>query len=75
MHGIQKSTGPASPLSRASAAIEGLCAPVRNSEVTLSAMDPPSLRGGPSGYAGGGPSGDTRTASKYVRLCVPVQRL
>ncbi|BCL30876.1 hypothetical protein GCM10017557_57350 [Streptomyces aurantiacus] len=64
---MQKSSGPASPLSRASAAIEGLCAPVRNSEVTLSAMDPPSLRGGPSG--------DTRAASKYGRLCVSVQRL
>ncbi|GAA4292778.1 hypothetical protein GCM10023086_02980 [Streptomyces venetus] len=40
---MQKSTGPApSPPSRVNAAIEGLCAAVlRNSEVTLSAMEPP----------------------------------
>ncbi|GAB3167368.1 hypothetical protein GCM10027162_03260 [Streptomyces incanus] len=49
MHGIQKSTGPAPSLSRASAAMEGLCAAVlRNNEVTLSAMEPPCTAG-PSG--------------------------
>ncbi|GHH83505.1 hypothetical protein GCM10017771_10270 [Streptomyces capitiformicae] len=50
---MQKSTGPTpSPPSRASAAIEGLCAAVlRNNEVTLSAMEPP---------LGGGPAGDDR---------------
>ncbi|BFO21179.1 hypothetical protein SHKM778_75670 [Streptomyces sp. KM77-8] len=43
---MQKSTGPAPSLSRASAAIDGLCAALlRNNEVTLSAMEPPCVTG------------------------------
>ncbi len=53
LHGIQKSTGPApSPPSRVRAAIDGLWAAVlRNSDVTLSAMEPP-YEAGPLGTAG-----------------------
>ncbi len=48
LQGMQKSTGPAPSLSRVSAAIDGLCAVVlRNSEVTLSAMEPPCAAGPP----------------------------
>ncbi|GGV13786.1 hypothetical protein GCM10010293_05570 [Streptomyces griseoflavus] len=48
LQGMQKSTGPAPSLSRASAAIDGLWAAVlRNNEVTLSAMEPPCTAGPP----------------------------
>ena len=59
LQGIQKSTGPApSPPSRVSAAIDGLCAAVlRNSEVTLSAMEPPY---------GAGPVGTDRARRHWV---------
>ncbi|GAA3853275.1 hypothetical protein GCM10023084_04340 [Streptomyces lacrimifluminis] len=79
MHGIQKSTGPVPSLSRASAAIEGLCAAVlRKSEVTLSAMEPPYVAD-PLGRTGpptlGGPRGGARAAPEYGWLWVAVQPL
>lgn len=44
LHGIQKSTGPVPSLSRANAAIDGLCAAVlRNSEVTLESANGTSV--------------------------------
>ncbi|GAA3854588.1 hypothetical protein GCM10022207_17270 [Streptomyces lannensis] len=69
---MQKSTGPVpSPPSRVSAAIEGLCAAVpRNSEVTVSPMEPP-YEADPVGTAGpssvGGPRGGARATQSYGR--------
>ncbi|CAM5375253.1 hypothetical protein SVIRM249S_02052 [Streptomyces viridochromogenes] len=71
LQGMQKSTGPApSPPSRVSAAIDGLCAAVlRNSEVTLSAMEPP-YGAGPAGRTGpvviGWPARGS-TGRRYIR--------
>src|SRR4051812_13785475 len=59
LQGMQKSTGPVpSPPCRVNAAIDGLCAALlRNSEVTLSAMEPPY---------GAGPAGTDRARRVWV---------
>src|SRR4051812_29924969 len=72
LQGIQKSTRPVpSPPSRASAAMDGLCAAVlRNNEVTLSAIEPP-YGADPAGTTGsvviGWPARGS-TGRPYIRM-------